>query len=74
MEPIEMRPPGHGNNCHGHYTAIAVGGKGHWPGDSCGCFDGGDAPTAPIDFILLPLLITAVFLIKKFQNETKEQI
>lgn len=68
METIELRPPGHGNNCHGHYTAIANGGNGHWEGDSCGCFGGSNAPSAPIDLIILPLLITAVILIRKFQK------
>lgn len=61
METIEMRPP-HGNNCHGHYTAIAAGGKGHWVGDGCGCFGGDDTPNATIDFIIVPLILTAVVI------------
>ena len=57
-----MRPPGHGNNCHGHHTAIANGGLGHWEGDSCGCFSG-SAPTASIDMGVGLLIIVAVVLV-----------
>ena len=52
--------PGHGNNCHGHFTSIANGGKGHTIGDGCGC--DGMNPETNIDFIA-PLLILSAFII-----------
>lgn len=68
MNEINLRPPGHGNNCNGHYAAIEAGGRGHWEGDSCGCF-GSSTPAAPIDMIAIPLLITAIIIIKKFKTK-----
>jgi hypothetical protein len=55
--------PGNGNNCNGHFTSIAAGGRGHWDGDGCGC-DGGN-PQASIEFIIPFLLITGILLIYK---------
>ena len=52
--------PGHGNNCNGHFTSIANGGKGHSIGDSCGC--DGINPETNIDFIA-PLLMLSAFII-----------
>lgn len=34
-EQESQRPPGNGNNCHGHFRSIQAGGHGHWKGDSC---------------------------------------
>lgn len=62
------RPPGHGNNCHGHKTSIAAGGNGHYPGDSCGCDGGVPAPAANIDMWLIGLVIVAVVMTIKFKN------
>ena len=59
----EYERPGNsnGNNCHGHYTAISAGSNGHWDGDGCGCF--GSGASLPIDFITVPLLLTAVVIL-----------
>lgn len=60
---MEMRPPPHANNCHGHKTSIAAGGNGHYSGDSCGCDT--FTPSAPIDgWIWLPLLVALVMIWK----------
>ena len=57
--------PGHGNNCHGHFTTIANGGKGHSIGDGCGC--DGINPETNINFITPILIITSLILIyRKF--------
>lgn len=52
--------PGHGNNCHGHFTSISNGGNEHSVGDGCGCDDMN--PETPIDFIA-PMLILSAFII-----------
>lgn len=62
-EPAMFSRPGNGNNCNGHFTSIAAGGRGHWDGDGCGC-DGGN-PQASIEFIIPFLLITGILLIYK---------
>jgi hypothetical protein len=57
-----QRPPrpGHGNNCHGHNTAIANGSYGHSYNDGCGCDDLN--PETSIDFIMTLLAISAILL------------
>ena len=58
-----LRPPrpGHGNNCHGHFTSISAGGNGHSVGDGCGC--DGMNPETSIEFTTPFLLITGILLI-----------
>lgn len=63
------RPPGHGNNCHGHQTSIASGGSGHWYGDSCGC---DSQPSASIGEWIPFLILVALAIIfnrNKFKND-----
>ena len=57
-----LRPPrpDHGNNCHWHFTSIAVGGNGHSANDGCGCDE--INPETSIDFIA-PMLILSAFII-----------
>ena len=59
----KSRPPRpeHGNNCNGHFTSIANGGKGHSYGDSCGC--DGINPETNIDFIAPLLILSALIII-----------
>lgn len=57
----QSRPPGNGNNCHGHHTSIANGGRGHWQGDSCGC--DGTTPSANIGMYVPYFLVLVSFLI-----------
>lgn len=54
--------------CHGHFTSIKAGGKGHSYGDSCGCDDLN--PQSNIDFIIPFLILSALFIIirKKFKD------
>ena len=64
------RPPGNGNNCHGHNRSIQAGGNGHWVGDSCGC-DGVFAPAANIDMGVGLLFLAALFLLGWFILKVK---
>lgn len=54
--------------CHGHYTSINAGGKGHRYGDSCGC----DRinPQSNIDFIVPLLILSTIIIVKQKSKRT----
>ena len=63
---MEMRPPPHANNCHGHKTSIAAGGNGHYSGDSCGCDT--LSTSVSIDGYLWVLIVVGFVIIWKFRK------
>lgn len=64
-----MRPPGHGNNCHGHKQSIKAGGNGHWYGDSCGCDS--LSPSVSINNYIPLLILIAIIIIFKYIKKRK---
>ena len=68
-ETVRPPRPGHGNNCHGHFTSISAGGHGHYYNDGCGCDE--LSPETSIDFIIPLLILSAFILIYKKHEKFK---